>query len=221
MTAPEKICETCAAFIKVRNDEALGKVGECALEVYRGTLRAGSTCTRYRPKGALAAAPRARAAGEPRRGGASLPVYRSTTTASGDVRVTRPVEERAAVLPKEIDIDMDIEDFRRVLREVLKDELGISRPQMVPRWQGGEVILKPGKEGTAEKRIPIDNLFNKVVMIRDRLRLLEAKLNASSGLSSEEKVLLQSYITGCYGSLTTFNVLFAEQGDQFVGAKGD
>jgi hypothetical protein len=221
MTAPEKICETCAAFIKVRNDDALGKVGECALEVYRGTLRAGSTCTRYRPKGALAAAPRARAAGEPRRGGASLPVYRSTTSASGDVRVTRPVEARARGLPKEIDIDMDIEDFRRVLREVLKDELGISRPQMVPRWQGGEVILKPGKEGTAEKRIPIDNLFNKVVMIRDRLRLLEAKLNASSGLSSEEKVLLQSYITGCYGSLTTFNVLFADQGDQFVGAKGD
>ena len=204
----------------MRNDDALGKVGECALEVYRGTIRAGSTCTRYRPKGALAAAPRARAAGEPRRGGASLPVYRSTTSASGDVRVTRPVDERPAELPKEIDIDMDIEDFRRVLREVLKEELGISRPQMVPRWQGGEVILKPGKEGTAEKRIPIDNLFNKVVMIRDRLRLLEAKLNASA-LTSEEKVLLQSYITGCYGSLTTFNVLFSEKGDQFVGAAKD
>ncbi|MBL8739979.1 MAG: hypothetical protein JNK04_02760, partial [Myxococcales bacterium] len=89
MTGPETTCETCAAFIKVRADDALGKVGECALEVYRGTIRAGSTCTRYRPKGALAAAPRARAAGEPRRGGASLPVYRSTASAAGDVRVTR------------------------------------------------------------------------------------------------------------------------------------
>lgn len=221
MTNPDAICETCAAFIKVRNDEALGKVGECALEVYRGTIRAGSTCTRYRPKGALAAAPRARAAGEPRRGGASLPVYRSTTSASGE-RVTRAVDEPPATpLPKEIDIDMDIEDFRRVLREVLKEELGISRPQMVQRWQGGEVVLRPGKEGTAEKRIPIDNLFNKVVMIRDRLRLLEAKLNAASGLSSEEKVQMQTYITGCYGSLTTFNVLFAEKNDQFVGQKDD
>jgi len=220
MAEGDAICETCAAFIKVRVDDSLGKVGECALEVYRGTIRAGATCTRYRPKGALAAAPRPRAAGEPRRGGA-LPVFRAPSSFTGEPRVFRPVSSDSPALPQEIDIDMDIDDFRRVLREVLKEELGISRPQMVPRWQGGEVILKPGKEGTAEKRIPIDALFSKVVMIRDRLRLLEAKVNGHSGLSSEDKIQLQSYITGCYGSLATFNVLFSEKGDQFIGAKED
>ena len=82
-------------------------------------------------------------------------------------------------------------------------------------------MLIPGKEGTAEKRIPIENLFNKVVMIRDKLRVLEQKINANAKLTQEEKVQMQQYITGCYGSLTTFNVLFANKGDQFSGQKGD
>ena len=83
------------------------------------------------------------------------------------------------------------------------------------------MILKPGKEGTAEKRIPIDSLFSKVVMIRDKLRVLEQKINGNPKLSAEEKVQLQQYVTGCYGSLTTFNVLFADKKDQFVGQRGD
>ena len=115
---------------------------------------------------------------------------------------------------------MDIEEFRRVLREVLADELGVSRPELGARWQGGEVVLKPGREGTAEKRLPIEAFFHKIVMVRDKLRLLEAKVNAHPGLADEDKVQLQSYVTGCYGSLTTFNVLFAEKGDQFSGASG-
>lgn len=114
---------------------------------------------------------------------------------------------------------MDIDTFRSVLSEVLRQELGISKPDMVPRWQGGDLILKPGKEGTQEKRIPIETFFSKIVMVRDRLRLLEAKVNAHTGLSSEDKVQLQSYISGCYGSLTTFNVLFSEKEDQFTGQK--
>jgi len=113
---------------------------------------------------------------------------------------------------------MDIEDFRRVLREVLSDELGISSPPIGARWQGGQIVLRPGKEGTADKVVPLEAFFHKIVMIRDKLRLLESKVNAASGLSDEEKVQLQSYITGCYGSLTTFNVLFAEREDGFSGA---
>lgn len=210
----EVTCNTCAAFIKVRDDERMGRVGECALEIFKPPLRATSTCTRYRPKGALGAAPRPRAAGEPRGSGRSAP--RAAALRSSDTTATETLN-----LPEEIDIDMDIDEFRRVLREVLSDELGISHPPLGGRWQGGELVLKPGKEGTQEKRIPLDSFFHKIVMVRDRLRLLEAKVNGHANLSAEEKVLLQSYITGCYGSLTTFNVLFSEKGDQFTGASKD
>jgi hypothetical protein len=82
------------------------------------------------------------------------------------------------------------------------------------------MILKPGKEGTAEKRLPIETFFHKIVMLRDKLRVLEQKVNASK-LGDEDKVQIQQYVTQCYGSLTTFNVLFANRGDGFVGQKGD
>ena len=116
---------------------------------------------------------------------------------------------------------MNADEFREVLREVIRDELGVSDTELGGRWQGGEMILKPGKEGTQEKRIPIEALFNKIVMIRDKLRVLEQKVNGNQKLTPEDKVQMQQYITGCYGSLTTFNVLFAEKSDQFVGQKGD
>jgi len=116
---------------------------------------------------------------------------------------------------------MDIDEFRRVLREVIADELGVGEIELGGRWNGGEVILRPGKEGTQEKRVPIDVFFHKIVMLRDRLRVLEQKINSHTGLSAEDKIQLQQYITGCYGTLTTFNVLFAKKEDQFVGAGRD
>ncbi len=116
---------------------------------------------------------------------------------------------------------MNADEFREVLREVIRDELGVADVELGGRWQGGEVILKPGKEGTQEKRMPIEILFNKIVMIRDKLRVLEQKINGHGKLSAEEKIQLQQYVTGCYGSLTTFNVLFANKADQFVGQRGD
>ena len=115
---------------------------------------------------------------------------------------------------------MDIGEFRRVLREVLADELGVGDAEIGGRWEGGEMVLKPGKAGTQEKRIPLDALFHKIVMIRDKLRLLEQKVNAHPGLSDADKVQLQQYVTGCYGTLTTFNVLFARKEDQFAGQSG-
>ncbi len=115
---------------------------------------------------------------------------------------------------------MDIGEFRRVLREVLSDELGVGEAELGGRWEGGEIILKPGKPGTAEKRVPLDAFFHKIVMVRDKLRVLEQKINGHPGLSDADKVQLQAYITACYGSLTTFNVLFADREDCFVGASG-
>ncbi len=116
---------------------------------------------------------------------------------------------------------MDADEFRRVLRYVIRDELGVADVALAGKWEGGELVLKPGKEGMQEKRIPIDALFHKVVMIRDKLRVLEQKINGNPKLAPEDKVQLQQYVTGCYGSLTTFNVLFADRDDQFVGQKSD
>ncbi|MEI6900858.1 MAG: hypothetical protein WCL00_13345 [Bacteroidota bacterium] len=83
----------------------------------------------------------------------------------------------------------------------------------------GKLIMVPGEQGLKEKELPIEAFFHKVVMVRDRLRVLEQKINTSA-LSDEEKVELQQYITRCYGSLTTFNILFKNKEDQFVGEKG-
>jgi hypothetical protein len=124
------------------------------------------------------------------------------------------------VIPEEL-LDMDADEFRLVLREVLRDELGVSPTELGGRWQGGEMILKPGKEGTADKHVPLEALFHKIVMIRDRLRVLEQKVNGHPNLSDEDKVQMQQYVTQCYGSLTTFNVLFADRRDSFVGQKTD
>ncbi len=116
---------------------------------------------------------------------------------------------------------MDIGEFRRVLREVLAEEMGLGEAELGPRWEGGEIIIKPGKAGTQEKRIPLDAFFHKIVMVRDKLRVLEQKVNGHAGLSDADKVQLQQYVTACYGSLTTFNALFASRDDWFVGAGKD
>ncbi len=114
---------------------------------------------------------------------------------------------------------MDADEFRQVLRSVIREELGTSVVDLGRRWQGGEVVLKPGKEGTQEKRVPIDAFFHKIVMVRDKLRVLEQRINAHPKLDDEEKVQMQQYVTQCYGSLTTFNVLFDDKNDGFVGQK--
>jgi len=112
------------------------------------------------------------------------------------------------------------DDLERLLRRVLRQELGLTAVVPADKWRGGELVLRPGRPGLQEKKWPIDTFFHKIVMVRNRLRTLEQQVNASE-LSEDAKVRLQSYISGCYGTLTSFNVLFAEEEDQFKGAGGD
>ena len=103
--------------------------------------------------------------------------------------------------------------------EVSREEL----PQIAlgERWQGGEMILKPADAKLASKSVPIETFFHKIVMARDRLRTMEAQINSHKVLSDSEKVELQQYITRIYGSFTTFNILFRDKSDNFVGQKGE
>ncbi len=87
------------------------------------------------------------------------------------------------------------------------------------KWKGGSLLLKPGDANLTDKEVPIDTFFHKIVMVRDRVRVMEQKINASTTLDDQDKVELQQYITRIYGSLTTFNVLFKNQSDHFVGEK--
>lgn len=87
------------------------------------------------------------------------------------------------------------------------------------KWSGGTLILKPSNSELKPYEIPISNFFNKIVMVRDRLRVLEQKINTSN-LSNEEKIVLQQYITRCYGSMTSFNILFRNKHHAFVGESG-
>jgi hypothetical protein len=87
------------------------------------------------------------------------------------------------------------------------------------KWTGGKLVMVPGDKSLKEKEVPIDMFFHKIVMVRDRLRVLEQKINTSA-LTDEEKVEIQQYVTRIYGSLTTFNILFKNKEDQFVGEKG-
>ena len=108
------------------------------------------------------------------------------------------------------------DDLELLLRRIIREEAGVTPAVPAPKWRGGTLVLKPGTAGQ-EKSWPIETFFNKIVMVRNRLRTLEQQVNASD-LPDDVKLKLQSYVTGCYGSLTSFNVLFADEADQFKGS---
>ena len=122
---------------------------------------------------------------------------------------------------KEAIISIPEDELKALVRSVVREELEIGRAPLGEKWIGGTMVLKPGKPGLQEKEIPLEGFFHKIVMLRDRLRVLEQQINSNDKISDEEKVHLQQYITRCYGSLTTFNILFKEKADQFTGSKSE
>jgi hypothetical protein len=115
---------------------------------------------------------------------------------------------------------LDSPDLELLLRRIIREETGLTPVAPADKWRNGQLVLRPGTAGLQEKSWPIETFFHKVVMLRNRLRTLEQQINATD-LPEDAKVKLQGYVTGCYGSLTSFNVLFAEEDDQFRGAGGN
>ena len=111
----------------------------------------------------------------------------------------------------------DSGDLELLLRRIIREETGITPVVPADKWRGGMLVLRPGTAELQEKSWPIETFFHKIVMLRNRLRTLEQQVNASD-LPDDVKVKLQSYISGCYGSLTSFNILFASEDDQFKGS---
>ena len=111
-------------------------------------------------------------------------------------------------------------DLELLLRRVIREEAGLTPAAPAARWRGGTLVLRPGTAGGQEKSWPVETFFHKIVMVRNRLRTLEQQVNASD-LPDDMKLKLQGYVSGCYGSLTSFNLLFADDDDQFKGSGSD
>lgn len=126
------------------------------------------------------------------------------------------------IIPESVTLELEtISDVERSLLKILRMWSDVN--EIVPlgdRWKGGVMLLQPADKSQKPKEVPVDVFFHKIVMLRDRLRVMEQQINAHKILSDEEKVNLQQYITRIYGTLTTFNVLFKNKENWFVGEKG-
>ena len=126
------------------------------------------------------------------------------------------------IIPEQVQAEIEtVSEVEQALLRILRSWGGFS--EIVPlgdRWKGGTLMLQPYDKTQKPKEMPIEDFFHKVVMLRDRLRVLEQNINSHKGLSEEDKVNLQQYITRCYGSLTSFNLLFRNKEQYFVGEKG-
>jgi hypothetical protein len=140
---------------------------------------------------------------------------RSTASSSSEPFVNCATLEEPVSGDTEGEITMDRDGLKQVLRELLEEETMYGFPTMGAKWQGGSIVMKPGDEQLQEKELSIDAFFHKIVMVRDRLRVMEAKINSNKEMGEGDKVELQSYISKCYGSLTSFNVLFQDKENSF------
>jgi hypothetical protein len=154
--------------------------------------------------------------------GTKLNNYRICFFGKGIIEVptdSPEIEVLEELAPEERTISVD--DVETTLIDILKKWSDITEVvHLADKWKKGVMILKSYDESLKPKEIPIETFFHKIVMLRDRLRVLEQKINAHSVLNEAEKIEMQQYITRIYGSLTTFNVLFKNSSQVFVGEKG-
>ena len=138
----------------------------------------------------------------------------------GMTPVARGYDKWDIIEATEAAAEISFTDAEKALVKILKHYNGVQdRVDLGDKWIDGKMILQPQDSSLKSKEIPIDAFFHKIVMVRDRLRVMEQRINSSKNLNDEEKVNLQQYLTRIYGSLTTFNVLFKYKEDSFVGEK--
>ncbi len=145
-------------------------------------------------------------------------VYEIYFRQEGEKEISKSFDGLVIVKITEQDEDsVSLEDIKEQLRSIVEPLTAPTRHiEIGERWKGGKIIIVPGRDGLQSKEIPINTFWHKVVMTRDRLRVMEQKIN-SSNLVEADKIDLQQYLSRIYGTLTTFNVLFEEKEDQFKG----
>ena len=198
-------CGACIAFVMEQTADD-GSKGRCRLRPEMGVIPFDlPRCPKYIERGTGATWTPPRVA-KSRRG-------RGHNSDTG--KSTAPKIKRYG---KYIDLGedaMETDALRALFEDVLREEGLLGETAIGGRWEGGTLVLKPADSKHAPKEIPLNTFFHKIVMVRDKLRVLEQKINSHSGLSDQDKVDMQQYITRAYGSLTTFNILFRDRQDQF------
>jgi hypothetical protein len=213
---PDPTCLDCAAFRVERTGEDVPTSGRCRLRPELGRVpESMPACHVFQVKTSRAdkvklperkAVAKTRSSTRTRTGTSQKPSKNTSDTPT----LQNPTQGDVSG-----EINMDRDGLKQVLRELLTEETMYGFPEMGGRWQGGTLVMKPAEDDKQAKEVPLETFFHKIVMVRDKLRVLEAKLNSHNNLSEQDKVELQGYITKCYGSLTTFNILFQEKSDQF------
>ena len=154
--------------------------------------------------------------------GVRLATYLITFINTGTKEIDKADDKLEEIIPENVSAEIETtNDLERSLAKILRMWSDVS--EIVPlgdKWQGGTMLLQSADKNLKAKEIPMEVFFHKIVMLRDRVRVMEQQINAHKKLSDEDKVNLQQYITRIYGTLTTFNVLFKEKEHWFVGEKG-
>lgn len=118
-------------------------------------------------------------------------------------------------------MELNWQNLKSLMKEAIQEEMGGARIEITPRFKNGTLLIQPADKSLKPKEIPIDVFWKKITSVREKLRVLEQKVNNTKSLSVEERAEFQHYITRAYGSLTTFNVLFQYDDDKFEGVSGD